>query len=76
MEANERVLLEKYRPQDAELQTLWEEHLLYEKQLEKLESKPYLSPQEDTLVKDIKKKKLLGKTRMQAIIDRYKQQEG
>ena len=72
MEANELTLIEQFRDKDTELQTLWEEHLLYEKQLEKLESKPFLSPQEDTLVKDIKKKKLLGKTRMQAIIDRYK----
>ncbi len=73
MEAQELALIEQHRDKDAELQTLWEEHVLYEKQLEKLESKPFLSPQEENLAKDIKKKKLLGKTKIQGILDRYKQ---
>lgn len=72
MEAQELALIEQFRDKDSELQSLWEEHVLYEKQLEKLESKPFLSPQEETLAKDIKKKKLLGKTKIQGILDRYK----
>lgn len=72
MEAQELALIEQHREKDAELQTLWEEHQLYERQLEKLESKPFLSPQEDTLAKDLKKKKLLGKTKIQSILDSYK----
>lgn len=72
MEQRDLALLEKYSEQDAELKTLWEEHLLYEKQLDKLEKKNYLSPQEQRVVKEIKKKKLSGKTRLQAILDRYR----
>ncbi len=72
MEEHERALLQKYLEQDAELKVLWEEHLLYEQQLEKLEKKSYLAPSEDRVVKEIKKKKLSGKTKMQAILDRYK----
>ncbi len=75
MEARDLELLEKYCDKDAELKTLWEEHLLYEKQLEKLEKKPFLPPEEARVVKEIKKKKLSGKTRLQAILDRYRNME-
>lgn len=75
MEANELELLEKISEQDVELKALWEEHLLYERQLEKLENKPYLNPQEQSVVREIKKKKLNGKTKIQKILDRYKTME-
>ena len=75
MEARDLELLEKFSNQDAELKTLWEEHMLYEKQLDKLESKPFLSPQEQNVVREIKKKKLTGKTKIQGILDRYKTTE-
>jgi hypothetical protein len=75
MEPRELELIDKYSEKNAELKTLWEEHQLYEKQLEKLEKKPYLTPSEDQVVRDIKKKKLAGKTKMQSILDRYKNLE-
>ena len=75
MEQRDLDLLHKYVEQDAELKILWEEHLLYEKQLDKLEKKAFLSSQETMVVRDIKKKKLNGKTRMQAILDRYRKTE-
>jgi len=75
MEQRDLELLEKYCAQDAELKTLWEEHLLYEQQLEKLEKKSFLPPNEGKVVKEIKKKKLSGKTKIQAILDRYKSME-
>ena len=71
MEARDIELLERFSEQDPELKALWEEHVLYEKQLEKLESKPFLSPQEQSVVREIKKKKLTGKTKIQGILDRY-----
>jgi uncharacterized protein len=76
MEQRDLELLEKFCDQDLELKTLWEEHLLYEKQLEKLEKKQYLTPSEDKVVKDIKKKKLGGKTKIMHILDRYRNMEG
>ncbi len=72
MEQRDIELIEKYKKQDVELSTLWDEHLFYEQQLEKLENKPYLTPKEDSLVKELKKKKLSGKTKLQTILDRYK----
>ncbi|MGE4299829.1 MAG: DUF465 domain-containing protein [Desulfovibrionaceae bacterium] len=76
MEQRDLDLLEKYSAQDPELKLLWEEHTLYEKQLDKLESKPFLTPQEEKVARDVKKKKLSGKTKMQGIIDRYRKLEG
>ena len=71
MDQRERELLEKYAPQDEELRQLQGEHALYEKQLEKLEAKPYRTPAEDLQVKQLKKQKLEGKTKMVAILEKY-----
>lgn len=75
MEARDMELLEKHLEKDPELKALWEEHLLYEKQLEKLDSKSFLTPGEEKTVREIKKKKLSGKTKMQSILDRYREGE-
>lgn len=76
MDKNELQLLEKLAPAHPDLQSLWDEHILYEKQLEKLEGKAYRTPQEDQQVKEIKKQKLDGKTRLVALLDQYAAQEG
>ena len=75
MDQRERDLLEKYAPKDEELRALQGEHALYEKQLEKLESKPYRTPAEDMQVKQLKKQKLEGKTKMVAILEKYAREE-
>lgn len=73
MDEQEKALLQKYAETDPELKSLWDDHLLYEKQLEKLESRPYLTPAEQQTVKQLKKQKLEGKTRMMHILDGLKQ---
>ena len=72
MEAHEVELLEKYAQNDPELKALWDDHLLYEKQIEKLESKPYRTPAETQTLKHLKKQKLDGKTRFMDILDKYR----
>lgn len=76
MEAHEIEILERYVEEDAELKGLWDEHILFEKQIGKLESKPFLTPAEQKTVKELKKQKLEGKTRMLNLLDRYKETEG
>ena len=71
MDQRERDLLEKYAPQDEELRALQGEHVLYGKQLEKLESKPYRTPAEDIQMKQLKKQKLEAKTKLVAILEKY-----
>ena len=73
MEQRELLLLEKYA---AVNQELWEDHILYEKQVEKLEAKAYRTPTEEQTLKQLKKQKLEGKTRLHAILDGYNEQEG
>ena len=72
MDAKELELLEKYIGQDEELKRLWEEHQLFEKQLEKLESKPFRTPAEEQHKRELKKQKLDGKTRLVALLNEYK----
>ena len=44
MEQFELDLIEKHMSQDMELKSLWDLHLDYERRLEKLAGKPFLSP--------------------------------
>jgi uncharacterized protein YdcH (DUF465 family) len=74
MEAHEVTLLEKHAASDPELKALWDEHLLFEKQIEKLEGKPYRTPAETQNLKQLKKQKLDGKTRLMSILDKYRAQ--
>ena len=72
MDQNELQLLEKFAPQDEELKRLWGEHQLFEKQLEKLEKKSYLTPAEEQQVRELKKQKLEGKTKLVSLLDKYR----
>lgn len=76
MDAHELELINKHAVNDEDLRSLWNEHQLFEKQLEKLEGKSYRTPAEETQVKELKKQKLDGKTKLVAMLDRYKRQEG
>lgn len=75
MDQHELDLLEKHAATDPELKSLWEDHVLYEKQVEKLESKAFRTPTEDQTLKQLKKQKLEGKTKLMDILDRLKHQE-
>ena len=76
MEKKELELLEKLAPTHPDLKVLWDDHILYEKQLEKLEDKKFLTPVEEQQVRQIKKQKLDGKTKMVALIKEYAAKEG
>jgi hypothetical protein len=75
MDTRDIELIKKLAETDAELSALWDDHVAYGKMIEKLESKPYLNPAEDKEVKELKKKKLAGKTRIQAILDKHRKAE-
>lgn len=75
MDQHELDLLEKHAATDPELKSLWEDHVLYEKQVEKLESKAFRTPTEEQTLKQLKKQKLEGKTKLMDILDRLKHQE-
>jgi uncharacterized protein YdcH (DUF465 family) len=76
VETKEFELLEKLAPIHPDLKSLWEDHILYEKQLEKLEGKNFLTPSEKQEVSRIKKHKLEGKTKLVALLQTYSAQDG
>ena len=55
----ELLLLEKYAAVNPELKELWEDHILYEKQVEKLEAKAYRTPTGRTDVKTAERNRSL-----------------
>lgn len=75
MEPRDLEIIEKFSTEDMELKSLWDQHVVYEKMLEKLEGKSYLSPTETQEMKELKKKKLAGKTKLQTILDKYRDTE-
>lgn len=75
MDQRELELLEKHAPNDPELKSLWDDHVLYEKQVEKLESKSFRTPTEEQTLKQLKKQKLENKTRLMDILDRLKKEQ-
>lgn len=75
MEAQDLELIEKYEAEDPQLKALWDQHTAYEKMLDKLESKSYLSPTETQEIKELKKKKLAGKTQLQSMLDKYRSED-
>ncbi|WP_243364350.1 DUF465 domain-containing protein [Fundidesulfovibrio terrae] len=75
MDSRDLELINKLVDSDVELRALYDEHVAFGKLIDKLESKPYLNPTEDLEVKELKKKKLAGKTRMQGILQNYRKAE-
>lgn len=72
MEERDLDLIKKYSPKDEVLSNLYEEHLDFEKELEKLENKPYLTPEEEMSLRELKKKKLAGRDKMENILRKYR----
>ncbi|MDR2821190.1 MAG: DUF465 domain-containing protein [Desulfovibrio sp.] len=75
MDQHEIDLLERHISTDTELKSLWEDHILYGKQVEKLENKIFRTPTEEQTLKQLKKQKLEGKTKLMSILDRLKEFE-
>ncbi len=71
MEKHEIEMLEKLSLNDPELKDLWDEHLLYSKQVSKLEGKNFRTPTEEQTLKQLKKQKLEGKTRLMALLEQH-----
>ncbi len=75
MEKGDLELIEKHKSDDQMLASLYDEHLEYERELEKYNSKPYLTPSEEVERKNLQKKKLLGRDRIEFILRDYRKTE-
>ena len=74
MEKRDIELIQKFVAKDKELSMLYKEHLEYEKELEKLENKSYLTVQEQMERTEIKKKKLVGRDKIEMLLGKYRQE--
>ena len=72
MEQRDRLLIEKHIEHDEELKKFFAEHLLFEKQLDELSAKHYLTAEEETQQKQLKKLKLAGRDKIEMILKKYR----
>ena len=64
-------LYERISKENMEFKKLFDEHIRFEQDLEALYSLKYFLPEVETKIKEIKRRKLLGKDRMEQIIASY-----
>ena len=72
MEEKDKLLIEKHINSDEELKKYVDEHILYEKQLDELNKKPYLTQGEEIKLKKIKKLKLAGRDSIEMLLRKYR----
>jgi uncharacterized protein YdcH (DUF465 family) len=72
MATKEEVLIEKLTKENEEFHKTKQAHSQLAKQLDELEKKPFLTPQDEIEIKIIKKKKLALKDQMEKILIQYR----
>lgn len=72
MEQRDLELIHRYIASDDVLASLYKEHQDYEKELEDLEDKSYRTQEEELRLKQLKKKKLVGRDRIEFILRKYR----
>jgi len=72
MEKYDEELISQWVDKDPELKRHVEEHQEFERKLEELEKKAFLTTEEETERKNLKKLKLRGKDQIEAILSKYR----
>lgn len=72
MEKKDEELIRTLLASEPELRERYEEHRQLEEQLEGLQQRPYLSPEEEFEKKRLQKLKLAGKDRIMEILSRHR----
>ncbi len=73
MQQNDQALIQKLCEEHPRFRLLYEEHLLFEKQLRALDERVYLSPEEEMDRRRMQKLKLAGKDEMEMILRDHRQ---
>lgn len=74
MEKRDLELIQKYVASDKTLEALYKEHIVFERQLEKYNNKPFLTPGEEMERKNLQKLKLVGRDQIEGILRDYRKQ--
>ena len=72
MEEADEILICKHIDRDEELKRYVEDHRMLEADLERYNSRIYLTPEEEVEKKTLQKKKLLGKEKIYRILAKYR----
>lgn len=72
MEQSDVSLIERVSDENNELRRLWEEHLAFERRLDAINRKGFLTLSEELELKDLKKRKLSGRDRIEQILSSYR----
>lgn len=75
MEQRDLVLIQEHIVNDAVLESLYKEHVDFERQLEKYNNKPFLTPSEELERKNLQKKKLKGRDMIEDILRKYRKED-
>jgi hypothetical protein len=73
MEEKDQELIEKHIGHDEELKKHVLEHRQFEKQLDELAAKHFLTAEEELQQKTLKKLKLAGRDRIESILKKYRE---
>lgn len=73
MDDLDQTLVQQMFDSNPRFRLLYEEHLLLEKELQNLDSRPYLTPEEEVERKKVQKLKLAGKDEMVRILRAHRQ---
>jgi uncharacterized protein YdcH (DUF465 family) len=72
MAIKEEELIERLLKENEDFLKAKQAHAQFTRQLEELENKPFLTPQDETEIKILKKKKLAYKDQMERILMQYR----
>jgi len=72
MSTKDEELIERLMKENEEFLKAKQSHTQLAKQLEELEKKPYLTPQDEREIKILKKKKLAAKDQMEKILMQHR----
>ncbi|MFH1830968.1 MAG: DUF465 domain-containing protein [Pseudomonadota bacterium] len=72
MEQRDLELIEEHMSENEALKVLYDEHIDFERKLEKYNNKPALTPTEEIEKKNIQKLKLKGRDKIEIILQAYR----
>lgn len=75
MEASDRELILKVLESNRQLKRLYDEHLFLESELQTMEHRIFLTPQEEIAEKQLKLRKLRGVDQMMQILAKHRAQD-
>jgi uncharacterized protein YdcH (DUF465 family) len=73
MTENDLGLVQKLCDENPRFRKLYEEHVIFEKQLVELDEKPFLTPEQEFERKKVQKLKLAGKDEMEDMLRTFRE---